>query len=444
MENKFVERNVKIDPQVASEILPRLRNIRDLKRLLRYNEGQNVSRIVDIIMGGAITLRASDVHIEPEVEKARLRVRIDGVLQTVDLLPRDLYQKIVSRIKFLASLKLNITKRAQDGRFGIDFEQEGREIEIRTSALPSSYGETIVMRILDPIALVDIEALGIRPDLYKDILKELEKPNGMIILTGPTGSGKTTTLYAFLKKLNKPGIKIITIEDPIEYQVEGLSQTQVNPKQGYDFAKGLSAIVRQDPDVILVGEIRDYETTHIALQAAMTGHLVFSTVHTNDAAGTVARLEALGEKSHNIAPALNVAIAQRLVRRVCTECGQLKKPEPSDFEELEKGLSSLPKQVEVPELNKETEIFYANPGGCRYCNFTGYQGRIGIFEAFFIDDEMEELIQQSPSIPALRRKALEKGMVLMYHDGLVRVMNRVSTLEEVHRVTAKVDSDEKA
>jgi type II secretory ATPase GspE/PulE/Tfp pilus assembly ATPase PilB-like protein len=442
MQDKFVERNVKINPAVAANILPRLRNIRDLRRLLRYNHKENVSFIVDIIMGGAITLGASDIHIEPEVDKARLRIRIDGVLQTVDLLPRGLYDKISARIKFLARLKLNITKKAQDGRFGIDFEEQGREIEIRTSALPSSYGETIVMRILDPTALIDIEALGMRPDLNKKVLEELKKPNGMIILTGPTGSGKTTTLYAFLKKLNEPGIKIITIEDPIEYQIDGISQTQVNKTHGYDFAKGLSAIVRQDPDVILVGEIRDYETAHIALQAAMTGHLVFSTVHTNDAAGTIARIEALGEKSHNIAPALNVAIAQRLVRRICPECGQRKKPEPADYEELAEGLSTLPKEVACPELNQQTEIFYADPSGCRYCNFTGYKGRIGIFESFFVDTAMEEMIQSSPSIPALRRQAIKDGMILMYHDGLIRVMNGISTLSEVHRVTARVKLDE--
>lgn len=442
MDDKFIERNVKIDPQVSDEILPRLRNIRDLKRIIRYNSGENISRLVDIIMGGAIVLGSSDVHLEPEVEKARLRFRIDGVLQTVDLLPRKLYQQIVSRIKFLARLKLNISKKAQDGRFGIDFEKEGREIEVRTSALPSSYGETIVMRILDPVALLDIEALGLRPDLYQDVMEELKKPNGMIILTGPTGSGKTTTLYAFLKKINRPEVKIVTIEDPIEYQLEGVSQTQVNPKQGYDFAKGLAAIVRQDPDVILVGEIRDYETAHIALQASMTGHLVFSTVHTNDAAGTVARLEALGEKSHNIAPALNVAIAQRLIRRTCPECGQLKKPNDHDVKEIKDGLAALPSKVKVPDFNKETKIFYANPEGCHHCNFTGYRGRVGIFESFFIDDEMEELIQKSPSIPALRRKAIDKGMVPMYYDGLIRVLNQISTLEEVHRVTTKVQSDE--
>lgn len=444
MDDRFIERNVKIDPEVSSEALSRLRNIRDLKRLISYNSEESTSRLVDIIMGGAIVLRASDVHFEPEVEEARLRLRIDGVLQTVDSLPRKTYQQIVSRIKFLAGLKLNITKKAQDGRFGIDFEKEGREIEIRTSSLPSSYGETIVMRILDPVALLDIESLGLRPDLHRDILKELKKPNGMIILTGPTGSGKTTTLYAFLKSINNPEVKIVTIEDPIEYQLEGVSQTQVNPRQGYDFAKGLSAIVRQDPDVILVGEIRDYETAHIALQAAMTGHLVFSTVHTNDAAGTIARLEALGEKSHNIAPALNVAIAQRLIRRVCPECGELKKPTPSDFKEIKEGLASLPPTVEVPPFNDKTKIYYANPEGCHHCNFTGYRGRIGVFEAFFVDDQMEEMIQESPSIPALRRKAIEKGMVPMYYDGLIRVLNQTSTLEEIHRVTTKVQANEES
>ena len=266
-----------------------------------------------IILAGAVKLKASDIHIEPEEEQAKLRVRIDGMLQDALSLDNKIYKSIVSRIKLLAKLKLNVSDRPQDGRFSILFKET--EIEIRASSLPSEYGESIVMRILDPNSLVNIESLGLRKDLVKIFNKEIKQPNGMIIVTGPTGSGKTTTLYAILKKLNNPKIKIITIEDPIEYHLKGISQTQVDPKKGYSFASGLRSIMRQDPDVILVGEIRDLETAKIALQAALTGHLVLTTLHTNNAAGTIARLQALGEKPVNIAPAINMAIAQRLVRK---------------------------------------------------------------------------------------------------------------------------------
>jgi len=274
-----------------------------------------------------------------------------------------------------------------------------------------------------------------RPGLLKLMNQELERPNGMILLTGPTGSGKTTTLYAFLKKIENPGIKIITIEDPIEYQLEGISQTQVDPQHGYDFASGLSAIVRQDPDVILVGEIRDGDTARIAIQAAMTGHLVFSTLHTNDAAGTISRLEALGVSSTDIAPALNVAIAQRLVRRVCPHCSHLSSPTPEEREEIKKAYAQMPALVSLPPFKEKIKILQANPAGCSTCNFTGYQNRIGIFEAFRVDDEMENLILRSPSIPELRNKATEKGMLSLYLDGILKVLNHQTTLEEVHRMT---------
>ena len=255
----------------------------------------------------------------------------------------------------------------------------------------------------------------------------------MIIVTGPTGSGKTTTLYAFLKKIQKPEIKIITIEDPIEYHLKGISQTQVAPKKGYDFASGLRAIVRQDPDVILVGEIRDLETAEIALQAALTGHLVLSTLHTNDAAGTVTRLLSLGAKPVNIAPALNMAIAQRLVRRVCKKCSELKKVSPADLDKLKKGLKGLPSSIEIPELNEKLEI--PKIKGCPECNDTGYKGRVAIFESFLTDPELENFILSSPSISALKEKAIKKGMVVMYQDGLMKVLKGLTTLEEVERVT---------
>ena len=425
---------VNIDSAVIENILPKIHHIRDYQREIEANFLGHTTRVVDIILMGAIALRASDIHLEPEDQnRTRLRVRIDGVLEVVSFLPAGVYASVLSRIKLVSGLKLNITRRSQDGRFTINFEN--REIEVRTSVLPSEYGETIVMRILDPHSLRDIGELGMRPGLMKIINQELERPNGMILLTGPTGSGKTTTLYAFLNKIKNPGIKIITIEDPIEYRLEGISQTQVDPKHGYDFASGLAAIVRQDPDVILVGEIRDGETARIAIQAAMTGHLVFSTLHTNDAAGTVARLEALGVSSTDIAPALNIAIAQRLVRKVCPHCSQVSSPTADEKKELEEAYKKIPSDVQVPPLNDQTKIPHANPKGCEFCNFTGYQGRIGIFEAFRVDDEMENLILRSPSIPELRDKAIAKGMLPMYLDGVVKVLTGKTTLDEVHRVT---------
>jgi len=250
----------------------------------------------------------------------------------------------------------------------------------------------------------------------------------MIIVTGPTGSGKTTTLYAILKRIKSEELKIITIEDPIEYHLKEISQTQVNPAKGYDFASGLKSIMRQDPDVVLVGEIRDLETAKISLQASLTGHLVLTTLHTNDAAGTVVRLEALREKPVNIAPAINMAVAQRLVRKVCQKCAKFEKISLPDFEKIKKALKKVPisPALKIPQAK-----------GCKDCNFTGYQGRIGIFEAFLVDDEMEKFILTSPSISALREKAIKKGMFTMHQDGIIKVLEGITTIEEVERVTGE-------
>jgi len=257
----------------------------------------------------------------------------------------------------------------------------------------------------------------------------------MTIVNRPTSSGKTTTLYACLKKIQQPEIKDNTIEDPIEYHLEGISQTQVDSRAGYDFANGLKSIMRQDPDVILVGEIRDLETASIALQAALTGHLVLTTLHTNDAAGTIARLQALGEKPVNIAPAINIVIAQRLVRKVCKECSKIEKSPPSILEKIKKELRGIPKDIKIPELRAGLKIPKAK--GCKDCNFTGYRGRLGIFETFLVDDEMENFILTSPSISSLRKKVIEKGMVTMKQDGLIKVLEGITTIEEVERVTGE-------
>lgn len=263
----------------------------------------------------------------------------------------------------------------------------------------------------------------------------MSQPNGMVIVTGPTGSGKTTTLYAFLKKIQSSENKIITIEDPIEYHLDGISQTQVNPDKQYTFSNGLRSVMRQDPDVILVGEIRDLETATIALQAALTGHLVFSTLHTNDAAGTIARLQALGEKPVNIAPAINLAIAQRLVRRVCKYCSKTRKPTPEELKEIKKVINSLPDRIEKPKIGADFEI--PEIVGCKECNNTGYKGRLGLFEAFVVDSEIEKFILTSPSIAALNEKAIEKGMTTIYQDGILKVSEGKTTIEEIERVTGQ-------
>jgi len=367
-----------------------------------------------------------------------LRIRLDGILQDVVFFDQTAYHHLISRLKLTSKLKLNITDKPQDGRFTIAVED--LLIEVRTSSLPSEYGESIVMRILNPKSLIDLEDLGLREDLFKTFQKEIEKPNGMIIVTGPTGSGKTTTLYAFLKKIQNPEIKIITIEDPIEYHLKGVSQTQVAPEKGYDFSDGLRSIVRQDPDVILVGEIRDLETAKIALQAALTGHLVLSTLHTNDAAGTIPRLVDLGTDTSSIASGLKMAVAQRLVRKVCKKCSSLVKPTTAQLAELKKGLKNLPKGVKIPDLDK-VQIAKAKEGGCEACNFTGYKGRQGLFEAFLVDSEIEKFILKNPPVSEVRELAIKKGMVTMYQSGLIDIAEAKTTFEEVARV---VEEDEAA
>lgn len=402
----------------------KIKSIFDFKNGLEKKLGQKTSELIEYIISGAIALDSSDIHLEAEEKQAKLRIRIDGNLQDIIFLETKIYQSLVSRIKLLSKLKLNVSDRPQDGRFSVDFKES--LIEMRVSSLPAEYGEAIVMRILNPNSLISIEALGLREDLARIFEKEISQPNGMIIITGPTGSGKTTTLYAILKKLNNPEIKIITIEDPIEYHLEGISQTQVDPKKGYDFASGLRSIMRQDPDVILVGEIRDLETAQIALQAALTGHLVLTTIHTNDAAGTIARLQALGEKASNIAPAINLAIGQRLVRKVCLKCVEMKEPSEEELKKIKENLKDIPKKIKIPKAK-----------GCKFCNNTGYKGRLGIYEFLSVDDEMENFILSSPSTVALRNLAVKKGMVLMKQDGFLKILQGLTTIEEVEKATGE-------
>ena len=339
-EEKKLLGSIEISEKIIDETKKDITNIADFKKKIEEYLLQNVTELLDIILGGAVLLDVSDVHIEPQENDAKLRVRLDGILQDIISFDHEVYHHLTSRLKLLSKLKLNILDKPQDGRYTIKIDD--LFIEVRTSSLPAEYGESIVMKLLNPNNLIDLEDLGIRNDLYKTFQKEITKPNGMIIVTGPTGSGKTTTLYAFLKQIQNSGIKIITIEDPIEYHLKGISQTQVSPEKGYTFADGLRSIVRQDPNVILVGEIRDLETAKIALQAALTGHLVLSTLHTNDAAGTIPRLEDLGEDASSIASGLKMVVAQRLIRKVCKECSTLVKPTEAELSEIERSFKNIP------------------------------------------------------------------------------------------------------
>ena len=409
-----------------------IKNTEQLSREIENSVSGDITVLASALMFGAIALNASDIHLEPEAERVKVRVRLDGVLHDVSFLQSITYDGLLSRLKLFSGLKLNVRTRPQDGRFSVSAGAE--KVEIRTSTLPSEYGETVVMRLLNPKNLVSLEDLGLREDILAVLKKEISQPNGMIIVTGPTGSGKTTTLYAILKKLNKPEKKIITIEDPIEYHLEGVSQSQVEPEKGYDFITGLQTIVRQDPDVILVGEIRDPGTAKIATQAAMTGHLVLTTLHTNDAAGTIARLQALGEKSANIGPALNLSIAQRLVRKVCPKCVKMKNVSQEELSVLLKEVGDLSKKITgIQAISKATKI--PQTQGCSECNNTGYKTRTGIYEFFIVDDIMENFIATTPTIAEIKAKAIERGMFTMKQDGLIKVLQGITTLEEVQRET---------
>lgn len=424
---------ITIPNTLAKDIERKVTDLPSLEREIEKNLSRSTSEFLNMIMAGGIALGTSDIHIEPTEENAKIRIRIDGVLQDVITFEKKRYQDIISRIKLISGVKLNIENKPQDGRFTILYpgKKEEHSIEIRMSILPSEYGGAVVMRILDPRNLITIDKLGLSDDLLDIFKREIKKPNGMIIVTGPTGSGKTTSLYAFLKHINNPGIKIITIEDPIEYHLDGISQTEVNPEEGYDFANGLRAIVRQDPDAILVGEIRDLETATIGLQAALTGHTVFSTLHTNDAAGAIPRLQALGEKPVNIAPAINVIIAQRLLRALCDRCKEdIRLEETGHFEKIKEILENVSEKTVT--FSEETKVFKAK--GCKSCNFTGYKGRLGVFEALVVNEDLENLIFSNPSTTDIRKKAIENGMITLLQDGIIKFLNGKTDLEEVDRV----------
>jgi type IV pilus assembly protein PilB len=414
-----------------SELIALQNQIKDISDLKIKVAQISVTKVLEFIIAGALKMLASDIHLETEAESTRLRYRLDGILNDITTIDKNTYEKLLNRLKVLSKMKLNIHGSPQDGRFTI--KQSGVDIEVRTSVLPSEFGETIVMRLLDPRTIKNsLEELGMRSDLLEIVKAQLARSTGAILTTGPTGSGKTTSLYAFISFLNSAGNKIVTIEDPIEYHIKGISQTQVDNIKGYTFANGLRAIVRQDPDIILVGEIRDFETSEIALHAALTGHLVLSTIHTNNAAGTIPRLIDLGIKGQIIAPAINMAMGQRLVRRLCENC-KVKKPIPVDtLEKLKKTMEPLREKFKLPEFRPSLELYFSKK--CDQCNNTGYKGRVGVFEAFVISKEMERLILKNPAISDIEDLAIKEGMITMLQDAYLKMLEGLTSVEEVDRI----------
>ena len=379
-----------------------------------------VVRLVNLLVENAISAEASDIHIEPFEDTLRIRYRIDGVLYEQEAPPRRLQAAVTSRIKIMAEMNIAERRLPQDGRIRVTLH--GQRVDIRVSTMPTVHGESIVMRLLQRASVFHpLEQLGFPADLLKRFQALIKRPHGILLVTGPTGSGKTTTLYAALDKINAPGVKIITVEDPVEYQLKGVNQIAVKPKIGLTFAQGLRHIVRQDPDVILVGEIRDLETAEIAIQASLTGHLVFSTLHTNDAPGAITRLQDMGVEGYLVASVLEGVLAQRLVRRICPACRVPDTPSQADLDAL---------GIEAPP---GTELFRGK--GCDECRGTGYRGRSGIYELFTIDEDARSLILRHASTRDIRQHAIQRGMVTLRVDGYKRACEGVTTVEEILRVT---------
>lgn len=402
---------------------------------LNSYKSYRISKIIELILYSAYSLGASDVHIETSEDNAKVRFRLDGILTEIVSFELATYQRILSRIKLTAGLKINIKNNAQDGRFTI--KMVDTDIEIRTSTLPDAYGESVVMRILDPHAIsVPLENLGMLP-YFMDIMQEmLDKPNGMIINTGPTGSGKSTTLFAFLRKLISPEIKIITIEDPIEYHVDGVTQTQVNEKKGYTFLSGLRSVLRQDPDVIMIGEIRDGETSAIAVNSALTGHLVLSTLHTNSAAGAFPRFIDLGIDPKILATAINIILAQRLLRKLCVHCKAvvdfLNKKNKYQEEKIKEIFGAIKNKEKFLPKDSTYAIYEAQ--GCSHCNGTGFKGRVAAVEAIVMDRELEELLKSRPTEREIFAGTRRQGILSLKEDGIIKVISGITSFDELDRV----------
>lgn len=427
---------LQLTEEKMSELMQSFGTIDELREqfdaLLQSQALYKTTRMIELIIAGALRFDASDIHIEPEEEKVRLRYRLNGTLQDVAFFDFNALKNITSRLKLLSGLKLSTIANSQDGRFSIDLGEV--EVEVRVSVVPGNYGESFVMRLLDPRHTVsNLDNIAFPASLREKVEYALGRPNGIILTTGPTGSGKTTTLYAFLRKIYNPEVKIITIEDPVEYHLEGIIQTQVEEEKGYTFLSGLRAAMRQDPDIIMVGEIRDNDTAKVAVNAALTGHLVFSTLHTNNAAGTIPRFVELGVNPKTLASSLSIALAQRLVRTLCPECKQ-------EYESSEKETRAITNILGAMKIaGKETSMLGHEPAltyrlfkavGCDHCRGSGYKGRVGIFEAIVMDAELEKCLITNPTEREVREATKTQGIPSLREDAVVKMLEGMTSFEE--------------
>lgn len=405
----------------------------------------NVPQIVLATISSALEMRASDIHIEPERATTRIRYRIDGVLRHVMEYPLNMHPAVVSRIKIMSNLKIDEQRMPQDGRTAVT-TKDNREMDLRVSSLPTVNGEKIVMRIQDKSRKIPtLEELGLEGNNMKYLKKALGAPNGIVLTTGPTGSGKTTTLYACMSILNTPEVNILTIEDPVEIQMEGLNQSQVHPDISYTFASGLRTALRQDPDIIMVGEIRDRETIDVAIESSLTGHLVFSTIHTNSAVETLTRIANMGVPGYLLASTVNLIIAQRLVRKICNNCRTEDKVSPELLERVKRALKLLPadevKNLDPNLINGELKFFVGK--GCDQCSKSGYFGRVGIYEIMLMNNRLRRLIVDHASSLEIEKSAMESGMVGLEQSGILKALKGETTLDEVYSVARESETEEK-
>lgn len=405
----------------------------ELEHLEEVIKEAPIAKVVTTILDFAIRSRASDVHLEPREEDTRVRYRIDGILQERLILPKNVHDAVVSRIKILSDLKIDEKRIPQDGRFS--FTADNQEVDLRVSTVPTIFGEKVVMRLLKKQAKIPtLPELGLRGKALRTMEEAITRPHGIIIVCGPTGSGKTTTLYSVLSKISTPRVNVVTIEDPVEYQIEGVNQVQVNPQAGLTFSSALRSFLRQDPNVIMVGEIRDKETTELAINAALTGHLVFSTLHTNDAAGAPPRLIDMGGEPFLLVSSLTCVVAQRVLRKICPNCKEEFVPPPEIEGDIKTVLGKLIEAVNNNNIIKDGKIKLFRGKGCDNCSNTGYFGRIGIFEALYISEKISRLVLEKSSSSDIEKQAVEEGMITMKQDGYLKALEGVSTIEEVLRV----------
>lgn len=407
---------------------------KDLKEMERVIKSAPVSKMVLVIIRHAIDGKASDIHIEPSIKETTVRYRIDGILRTSLVLPKYIHSAIVARIKVLANLKLDESRKPQDGRIRLTIE--GRDIDFRVSTLPLFEGEKVVLRILDTSASVPrLDQLGFNKAYIELIQEAIKQPHGLILLTGPTGSGKTTTLYTILTMLNSDGINIVTLEDPIEYYIKGVNQSQINTNVGYTFASGLRSILRQDPNIIMIGEIRDKETTELIIHAGLTGHMILSTLHTNDAIGAIPRLIDLGAEPFLLSSVINIVIAQRLARKICPDCKHEIEPPLALLKRVKEQIATIPDKYFVAANIDKNHLKFMKGKGCAHCGNLGYQGRVAVAEVIVVTPEIRKIINDRTNITEISKLLVKQNFISLTQDCLLKAMAGVTTLDEVVRVS---------